>query len=69
MLVKRQHPSEGEILDIRPANEVSSGHRKDWMPAPLLGQQTVEILREAGLSDDTIKAMLSEGSAKEYQSL
>lgn len=69
LLVKRQHPSEGEILDIRPANEVSSGHRQDWRPAPLLGQQTVEILREAGLSLEQITAMLSEGSAKEYQSL
>ena len=67
MLVRRQHPSEGDILDIRPANEVSSGHREDWMPAPLLGQQTVEILKEAGLSEDTIQAMLSEGSAKEYR--
>jgi len=67
LLVKRQHPSEGNILDIRPANEVSSGHREDWMPAPLLGQQTVEILKEAGLSEDTIQAMLSEGSAKEYR--
>ena len=67
MLVKRQHPSEGDILDIRPANEVSSGHREDWMPAPLLGQQTVEILKEAGLLEDTIQAMLSEGSAKEYR--
>jgi len=48
---------------------VSSGHREDWIPAPLLGQQTVEILKEAGLSEDTIQAMLSEGSAKEYQAL
>jgi crotonobetainyl-CoA:carnitine CoA-transferase CaiB-like acyl-CoA transferase len=39
------------------------------MPAPLLGQQTVEILKEAGLSEDTIQAMLSEGSAKEYEAL
>jgi len=69
MLVKRQHPSEGDILDIRPANVVSSGHREDWIPAPLLGQQTVEILKEAGLSEDTIQGMLSEGSAKEYQAL
>ncbi len=69
LLVKRQHPSEGEILDLRPANVVSSGHRENWTPAPLLGEQTVDILKEAGLSQDEIDAMLSEGSAKAYQPL
>ena len=69
LLVRRQHPSEGEILDLRPANGLSGGHRDNWTPAPLLGEQTVEILTETGFSKDEIAAMLSEGSAKEYQAL
>jgi hypothetical protein len=69
LLVRRQHPSEGEILDLRPANGLSGGHRENWTPAPLLGEQTVEILTETGFSKDEIAAMLSEGAAKEYQAL
>jgi len=64
MLIKREHPSEGEIWDLRPANEVSSGHREKWLPAPKLGQHTVEILKEAGLSLEEIHEMIAQGSAK-----
>jgi crotonobetainyl-CoA:carnitine CoA-transferase CaiB-like acyl-CoA transferase len=64
MLIKRVHPSEGEIWDLRPANEVSSGHRQEWLPAPKLGQHTIEILKEAGLSLEEIDEMIAQGSAK-----
>jgi crotonobetainyl-CoA:carnitine CoA-transferase CaiB-like acyl-CoA transferase len=64
MLIKRVHPSEGEIWDLRPANEVSSGHRQEWLPAPKLGQHTIEILKEAGLSLEEIEEMIAQGSAK-----
>jgi crotonobetainyl-CoA:carnitine CoA-transferase CaiB-like acyl-CoA transferase len=64
MLIKREHPSEGEIWDLRPANEVSSGHREKWLPAPKLGQHTIEILKEAGLSLEEINEMIAQGSAR-----
>ncbi len=64
LLIKREHPSEGEIRDLRPANEVSSGHREKWLPAPKLGQHTIEILQEAGLGMEEINEMIAQGSAK-----
>jgi len=64
LLIKREHPSEGEIWDLRPANEVSSGHREKWLPAPKLGQHTIEILQEAGLGMEEINEMIAQGSAK-----
>jgi crotonobetainyl-CoA:carnitine CoA-transferase CaiB-like acyl-CoA transferase len=62
--IERDHPTEGRIVDLRPANQVSAGHRADWLPAPHLGEHTETILREAGLSDDEIAAMIAEGSAR-----
>jgi crotonobetainyl-CoA:carnitine CoA-transferase CaiB-like acyl-CoA transferase len=62
---KREHPTEGTILELRPANTLSGGAREDWLPAPHLGEQTGEILREAGFSADEIEAMVAEGAAKQ----
>jgi crotonobetainyl-CoA:carnitine CoA-transferase CaiB-like acyl-CoA transferase len=61
--IEREHPTEGRIVDLKPANTVSTGHRSDWQPAPHLGEQTVEILLEAGLSPTEIDTMISEGAA------
>jgi crotonobetainyl-CoA:carnitine CoA-transferase CaiB-like acyl-CoA transferase len=63
MLVERDHPSEGKILDLKPANKLSSGHREDWRPAPLLGEHTADILKEFGVSQERIDAMLKDGIA------
>ena len=35
--VKREHPTEGTIIDLKPANTLSGGARGDWLPAPHLG--------------------------------
>ena len=56
--------TEGRIVELRPANAVSAGHREDWLPAPQLGEHTVEVLREAGFSPARIDAMIQEGSAR-----
>ena len=63
LLQKREHPTEGTIVDLRPANTLSGGNRSDWLPAPHLGEQTREILAEAGFSDAEIDAMVAEGAA------
>ncbi|MND04758.1 hypothetical protein D3C83_251720 [compost metagenome] len=42
-------------------NRWSIGARREWSPAPKLGQQSVEILREIGCSDAEIDAMIAGG--------
>ena len=45
---EEDHPSEGSIRRTRPANTFSGGAREDESHAPLMGEQTREILAEAG---------------------
>lgn len=58
----KEHPTEGKIRNIRPPNEWSCGTRTDWLPAPKIGQQSVEILREAGCSEAEIEQMVATGA-------
>lgn len=44
------------------ANKMSRGARKDFLPAPKLGQQSVEILREIGYDDVAIGRMVANGT-------
>ena len=60
---KFDHPTEGRMIDMALTNKSTAGAREDFMPAPKVGQHTVEILREAGYSDAAIDAMLKAGSA------
>ena len=64
LLQRREHPTEGTILDLLPANTLSGGARNDWLPAPHLGEQTEAILREAGFSAAEIASLVAEGAAK-----
>jgi len=57
----KDHPTEGRTRVMRSPNRWSSGVRREWNPAPKLGQQSVEILREAGYSDTDIDAMIAAG--------
>lgn len=47
---------------MRLPNKWSCGARKDWNPAPKLGQQSVEILKEIGLDNGEIDAMIRSGA-------
>ncbi len=58
-----EHPSEGKIINMKLPNKLSRGARKDFRHAPRIGQQSVEILREAGLADADIAALLQAGAA------
>ena len=58
----REHPTEGRIRMMRLPNKWSCGTREDWNPAPKLGQQSVEVLKEIGLEDGEIDAMLRSGA-------
>lgn len=58
----KEHPTEGKIRNIRLPNEWSCGTRRDWIPAPKIGQQSVEILKEIGLTEDKINEMVATGA-------
>ena len=58
----RDHPTEGRTRNMRLPNKWSCGVREGWNPAPKLGEQSVEILREAGLSEAEIQALLDTGA-------
>ena len=57
----KDHPTEGRTRSMRLPNRWSCGTRQNWSPAPKLGQQSVEILREAGSSDAEIEKMVAAG--------
>ncbi len=58
-----EHPTEGKIINMKLPNKLSRGARTDFLPAPNIGQQSVDILREAGLSDAEIDALVQSGAA------
>jgi crotonobetainyl-CoA:carnitine CoA-transferase CaiB-like acyl-CoA transferase len=62
---KVEHPTEGTIINMDLPNKLSRGVRGDFSPAPKIGQHSVEILREAGLSEDAIQSMVAEGVTKD----
>jgi crotonobetainyl-CoA:carnitine CoA-transferase CaiB-like acyl-CoA transferase len=57
----REHPTEGRTRNMRLPNKWSCGTRRDWSPAPKLGQQSIEILRELGYEDAEIDALVASG--------
>ena len=57
----KDHPTEGKTRSMRSPNKWSSGVRREWVPAPKLGQHGVEILREIGYHDADIDAMIAAG--------
>jgi crotonobetainyl-CoA:carnitine CoA-transferase CaiB-like acyl-CoA transferase len=58
----KEHPKEGRTRSMRLPNKWSSGTRRDWSPAPKLGQHSVEILREAGYDDAAIETLIAAGA-------
>ena len=56
------HPTEGKTRNMRLPNKWSTGTRREWTPAPKLGQHSVEILREAGYDAAAIEAMVASGA-------
>jgi crotonobetainyl-CoA:carnitine CoA-transferase CaiB-like acyl-CoA transferase len=56
----RDHPSEGPVRMMVVPNGVTPGTDVQISPAPHLGQQSTQILREAGFSDDQIDRFITE---------
>ncbi|MNC89554.1 Bile acid-CoA hydrolase [compost metagenome] len=57
----KDHPTEGRTRVMRSPNKWSTSMRREWNPAPKLGQHSVEILREIGYSDADIDSMITGG--------
>jgi crotonobetainyl-CoA:carnitine CoA-transferase CaiB-like acyl-CoA transferase len=57
MQVRLQHPVEGEISALGIPVKMSDTPGSIRRPAPLLGEHTAEVLREAGFSDAEIGAL------------
>ena len=60
--VRRDHPTEGKIREMRLPNVWSCGTRREWSPAPKLGQHSVEVLREYGFDAAAIARMVAAGA-------
>jgi crotonobetainyl-CoA:carnitine CoA-transferase CaiB-like acyl-CoA transferase len=56
------HPTEGRIRSIAVPGSWSKSQPRATRQAPRLGEHSVEVLREVGLSEKEIKAMLAEKS-------
>ena len=57
------HPTEGRLTSLQIPSEWSGTKPAYRLPAPLLGEHTREILREAGFADAAIEAMIAAGAA------
>ena len=62
-LVDRDHPIVGPYRSIRAPLRFSESTLDDPTPAPLLGQDTVALLRRAGYDDAAIDQLITEGTA------
>ena len=60
-----EHPSEGRIRMLAVPSEWSESKPEYRRHAPRLGEHTREVLREAGVPDSRIEAMLAAGAARQ----
>jgi formyl-CoA transferase len=62
-----EHPSEGTVRYIRPPTKFARTPAAVRGAAPRVGEHSCEILREAGLQDDEINALLSSKTVKQHE--
>jgi crotonobetainyl-CoA:carnitine CoA-transferase CaiB-like acyl-CoA transferase len=61
-MVHTEHPTEGTIRAVNVPAQWSLSQPTPTRPAPLLGEQSIEILREVGFTDDEVETMLRNGA-------
>ena len=54
---RSEHPSEGPIVSVRPPTRFARTPADIALPAPLLGQHSEAVLREAGFSLEEVAAL------------
>lgn len=62
MFTTVEHPSEGPIAAVRPPVNFSATPSELRLPAPLVGQHSREVLREAGLAAEQIDRLIDQGA-------
>jgi crotonobetainyl-CoA:carnitine CoA-transferase CaiB-like acyl-CoA transferase len=60
------HPSEGQLREIRVPSTWSESQPSVRRHAPQLGEHSTEVLREAGLSEEQIAALLERGVTLQF---
>lgn len=63
LITQVEHPTEGPLRTVRPPVQFSSTPATIRRAAPRLGEHTVEILREFGLTDAVVNAAIVSGAA------
>jgi formyl-CoA transferase len=61
MVVRAKHPKAGETLQFAPPLKMSDYAFEAARPAPMAGEHSEEILREAGYGDAEIKRLRAAG--------
>lgn len=61
MVVETEHPLAGRVRSLGSAVKMSASAAPGPRPAPLLGQHTREVLREAGLPEDEVDDLVTSG--------
>lgn len=63
MFHREEHPTEGTLTAVRAPFRVTGENPEPDRPTPGLGQNTRDVLRDAGLDDDAIEALVRRGVA------
>lgn len=61
-----EHPTEGQVRDIRVPSTWSESQPNVRRHPPQLGEHSVEVLREAGLSEEQIAALVARGVTVQF---
>ncbi len=56
-----EHPTEGKVRNMRLPNKTSFSARQKVQGAPKLGQHSIDVLREAGLTEAEIGSLVANG--------